>query len=383
MWKEHANRRLKLAHHRIIARALARPGRRGDLLDEALAVVDAWNRCAFRPSYVRRWERLLDAPADVLAREIVHMGAPSDHLRGSSPFALTPTHGLSTDQVRRLWRIAAGRAIRILRPEEYWQYAEHLKSLPPEDRKRRFWAAVDDAWIDRYVGDIDADSAVIGHYDKDLVLDGAIMVGLVHRDSSHFGEIGVTVLPRARHGGIGFHLLERAILWARNHEADRLFTVCLSTNRDMIHLAKAHQMALERVDDGTEAVIAIRPGSETTVSLELLENQIGEWDYVTKAHDTAFAFAAGHALGGTDRDVELARLTKIAAYGRTDVVATYLIVLRYVLLQAGLSVDDQALFLADVRTHLEPLVEHRPHLRTFIAGLPEKVAVTRTVVGFG
>jgi hypothetical protein len=134
--REAANRRINLTHHRVVARALrADPA----LIEEARRVVDAWSRgTPHPPLFVREWRRLLSSSADVVGREIVHHAPDAERLRGSSPFALTPSRLLTRDQVRRLWRMSAFHAMRLLQPSEYADYGAHLRKLDKRDRTLRF-----------------------------------------------------------------------------------------------------------------------------------------------------------------------------------------------------------------------------------------------------
>lgn len=374
MRREWANNRLKLAHHRVLARAMKN---NPDIVGEARAVLDAWTVGKFRPEYVDTWRRLLDAPVEAVRREIVRDTPHADWLRGSSPFSLIPTHPLTPDQVRRLWRMAASRAIRILRPIEYPLFAEHLKRLGEQDRLTRFWAARDDRWIDTYVSGLSESDGVIGHFDEDLVLDGAVHVGLVDRAGERTVEIGISVLPQSRHRGIAHHLLERAILWARNHRATSLHAICMTSNKGMVRLARDHDMEIFRVEGDTEGLLHMPPGNAETLSLELLENQFGEWDYWEKAHHTAYAFAMGPPPILSD-DPQVSRLDKLAAMGRTDLIATYVLVMRYVLTHLGLGPDCHLASLARLRLRLEPRVGHDPHLSAFVSALPELERFERT-----
>jgi hypothetical protein len=76
--------------------------------------------------------------------------------------------------------------------------------------------------------------------------------------------------------------------------------------------------------------------------------------------------------------------------GRTDVIATYVIVFRYALIQSGAGGEDHAASLAQLRAKLEPLVARDPDLWTFAKGLPatgqgnhSRYALRRTVLGHG
>ena len=101
MNQERKNDRFRLAHHRVVARALkSDPG----LLDEAKEVVRRWKSAPRRPSYVNAWDRLLSRTVEEVRREITRRTPEADRLRVSSPFALTPTKVLRGGDIRRLRR---------------------------------------------------------------------------------------------------------------------------------------------------------------------------------------------------------------------------------------------------------------------------------------
>jgi GNAT superfamily N-acetyltransferase len=368
--REAANRRINLAHHRVVARAL-----RADptLIEEARQVVEVWSKgVAYPPLFVREWRRLLSSSADVVGREIVHHAPHSERLRGSSPFALTPSRLLTRDQVGRLWRMSAFHAMRLLQPSEYADYGAHLQKLDKRDRTLRFCRPVSDEWIDGFIKTIvkDEESVVIGHYDAALGLDGALFIALVERDDGRFAETGLSVLPEARHRGIGYHLLERGLLWARNRGASRFYSLCKTGNDIMFKLAQAHRMDVSFTDEGVEGCISINPLTLRSLSREILEDQIGEWDFNLKAHRAAFSFVIARPLPEHAAKTDMERLVQLAAVGRTDVIATYVIVFRYALIRSGASGEDHAASLAQLRAKLEPLVARDPDLWTFAKGLP-------------
>ena len=104
MRQETRNNRFKLAHHRLVARALTdNPG----LLDEAREVVRRWKRESPRATYVEAWDSLLSRSIEDVRREIVRRTPEAERLRVSSPFALTPTRVVSGEAVARLRRLAS------------------------------------------------------------------------------------------------------------------------------------------------------------------------------------------------------------------------------------------------------------------------------------
>lgn len=368
MLRDSAPARLSLAYHRVAARAL-----RADtaLLEGARGVVFAWLAANSRPAgFVVSWQRLLEASEVTVSRQIIRRNPEAERLRGCSPFALVPSWPLTGKQARRLWRMGALHPMRVLARSEYGDYASHLKRLGRKGRMSRFFMPMSDDSIDAFVAKIRGDpmSAVIGHYNADAVLDGAIHVSLFEQDNQRIAEVGLSVLAEARHRGLGYLLLERALLWARNRGATRFYSLFAVDNEIMFRLARDCRMDVSLVRGGAEGVLHVLPFTPASVSEEVLENQIGEWDFHAKAHDAALSFVADAGQAGQSRDLK--RLAKLASAGRTDVVATYVIIFRCVLVQSGVSAEDHLRALTVLRETLEPLVADDSDVRTYLSGLP-------------
>jgi len=370
MPRDPVHSRLSLAHHRVVARAL-----RADpfVMDEGQQVVAAWlGGNPSPPAFAIAWQRLVYAPQDRLVKQIVRRTPEAERLRDSSPFALIRSRLLTPRQVERLWRTSITHAIRILDHSEYAAYGKHLKALDAKDRVRRFFCPVNDRWIDDFVAKLrnDANVAVVGHFNDDLELDGAVQIGFMQRDGARLAEIGLTVLADARHHGLGNHLMERALLWARNHGATRFYAIFAVDNMNMIRLARLYHMEVSYGEGGIEGVVRLFPQTPASISEEVLENQIGEWDYHTKAHDAAFTFVLRQKPHGTDQWNDLERLVKLARFGGPEIISSYLIVFRYALILSGVSADDHAVLLAGLKARLAPLVAGDAELSTYIRGLP-------------
>lgn len=94
---ERINDRFKQAHHRLVARAIARDP---SLVDQARQAV---RERAGEPRWARDWRELLARPIDEVRSEITR---PTEHmrwLRVDSPFALLPGTVLPDPIRRRLW----------------------------------------------------------------------------------------------------------------------------------------------------------------------------------------------------------------------------------------------------------------------------------------
>lgn len=353
-------------HHRLMGRALnACPL----LLADARAVVAAWHGAEPVPPFAEEWRIVLGLPASEVATLIADRTEASAHLRDTSPFALSAMPPLRPAQVDRMWRLATWRATRILRPDEYRAYAGHLRGLSSDDRRLRFSAFERDAWIDDYVGGIGGHGVVIAHVGDDLILDAAAHVALYGTGDSAVAEIGLSVLPQARGHGLGHELVERGALWAANHGAHALYMLFLTENTAMSRLARDHGAHLERCGTQVEAEIDLPQASAATIALDVVENQLGEWDATVKRTLAGAPLPDQEAVRATESD--LRRLDRLAQLAGTASIEAYILGLRYALLRLGLSSDRHPAALARVRARLESSAEGRGETRAFLRGLPD------------
>ncbi len=158
--------------------------------------------------------------------------------------------------------------IRRLFPHELHRFAAHLKGLSADDRRFRFaHATVSDASIDAYVAGIAAGDVVLaGLVGDDLA--GAVHVAL----GASIAEIGVSVAAAYRGRGLGSDLFTRAVRWARNRGAVRLYTLCLGDNLAMAALARRHGMDLQRESGTAEATLPLPPPDLASVSDEVVQD---------------------------------------------------------------------------------------------------------------
>ncbi len=166
--------------------------------------------------------------------------------------------------------------IRRLFAHERPLFAAHLKRLSTDDRRFRFaTTSVTDARIDSYVAGIAETDIVLGW------LDGEILTGAVHVAlDGAVAEIGVSVDAEQRGRGIGADLFHRAIRWARNRGAGRLYTLCLTDNLAMTALARKAGMTVHRESGTAEAFLPLDPPDLVTVSDELgagVETALHDW----------------------------------------------------------------------------------------------------------
>lgn len=166
--------------------------------------------------------------------------------------------------------------IRKLHPHERLLFADHLKRLPPPDRRFRFaHAQVADEVIDRYVAHIAADDLILGCFAADRLV-GAAHVAF----AGEVAEVGLSVDAAVRAQGVGAELFRRASHWARNRRVEKLYTLCQADNRAMVALATKLGMAIHRESGTAEAYLALPPPDLLTVSDELsvgMHNVFSEW----------------------------------------------------------------------------------------------------------
>jgi GNAT superfamily N-acetyltransferase len=146
--------------------------------------------------------------------------------------------------------------VAILPRERHGAYAAHLKRLDQNDRRMRFWVPVGDAAIEAHVARIPEEAAVFAIMDGDLVAGALEIIPSITKDGRIDAEFALSVDHDHRGLGMAHRLVEAAVAWAMAKRVADLFALCLTSNAQMIGLARAHAM---RVDfDGQEAHAHLR-----------------------------------------------------------------------------------------------------------------------------
>ncbi len=128
----------------------------------------------------------------------------------------------------------------------------HFLALPADDRRLRFGRSMNDAAIRNYVARIDfARDAVFGVFDTDLTLIG--VAHLARGDDA--AELGLSVLPTGRRGGMAASLLDRAITHARACGITLLTLHCMSENEPMRRLAQRAAQAAREIKALVGAIV--------------------------------------------------------------------------------------------------------------------------------
>jgi ribosomal protein S18 acetylase RimI-like enzyme len=134
----------------------------------------------------------------------------------------------------------------------------HLLALGAADRSDRFSAAVNDAYVQRYVGQIG--------YTGDLLigaLQGQELIGLVHAGVSVQGgesvaELGLSVSLHCRRQGLGQRLLRAALQAARQAGISRVELLYQSANSAMQALVVRLGGVITRQGGQSIAVFALQ-----------------------------------------------------------------------------------------------------------------------------
>lgn len=156
----------------------------------------------------------------------------------------------------------------------------HFLSLGVDDRRLRFGSTLSDTAIESYVDHIDFEhDAVFGVFDDELGLAGVAHVAV----SGGVAELGVSVLSASRGKGVGTALFDRAGTFARNRLIGVLFMHCLTENQAMMHIAKKSKMRIVSEYGETDAHLALTPGDPSSITRELVHEQIALFDFTVRS----------------------------------------------------------------------------------------------------
>nr|WP_148415641.1 GNAT family N-acetyltransferase [Noviherbaspirillum massiliense] len=169
----------------------------------------------------------------------------------------------------------------------------HFLQLDPDDRLLRFGSMLSDDLVTQYVQRLDfSRDSIFGVYSPRFELVGVGHLAFAPRDAipevgaatskERLGELGISVLAKARGKGIGSRLFERAAIHCRNADVDTLYMHCLATNRTMIHIAKKAGMEIHRMHGEADAYLKLVPADPSSMLQEAVAEQIAMFDYSFK-----------------------------------------------------------------------------------------------------
>jgi RimJ/RimL family protein N-acetyltransferase len=150
----------------------------------------------------------------------------------------------------------------------------HLMSLPEDDKYKRFYTPVTEAFIDRYLSGITLDArgdAVFVVYDdggEDVV--GMCHVAVTGSGVTRSAELALSVSDDYRHRHIGIDMLERAILHCNTLGITKVFMYCLKSNTAMQHMAKKLNMKVVTDYDESVGTLELAEGKVPAAIAEAL-----------------------------------------------------------------------------------------------------------------
>ncbi len=159
----------------------------------------------------------------------------------------------------------------------------HLKRLSMEDRYMRFFAAVKDTMIDRYVDEmLDFEH---GRGFGVFTIPNRKLVAFAHvsrieqADHRVQAELGISIDVDFRGKGLAKRLMDRVLVYCRANGVNTLFMSCLRENRRMQHISRAAGLTV--VVNADEAFADLNlDGSDrdTARSHEIAYEQISVFD---------------------------------------------------------------------------------------------------------
>lgn len=122
--------------------------------------------------------------------------------------------------------------------EDRVDIARHLLSLDRDSRVFRFGTSGPDESLAKYVAGLDFERDVVeGAWDDDVLV-GVAHLAVYPELGESVGELGISVLPEARHQHLGQRLLARTLLYAQLKELKQIYVHFLVRNRPMGRLAR-------------------------------------------------------------------------------------------------------------------------------------------------
>ncbi|KAA2211478.1 bifunctional acetate--CoA ligase family protein/GNAT family N-acetyltransferase [Teichococcus oryzae] len=170
-------------------------------------------------------------------------------------------------ELARPWTARDGRQlmVRPIRPEDAAAHAEAFRSLAPEDVRWRFFNQLKEmppAQIARMTQiDYDREMAFVAIEARPGETSRTAGVArLIREPGRNDGEFAVVTLPSWKGQGLGRHLMERLIEWARSQGLESITGQILADNRPMIGFVRALGFSITRPeadDDVVEARMAL------------------------------------------------------------------------------------------------------------------------------
>lgn len=131
----------------------------------------------------------------------------------------------------------------------------HLTALDKHSRAFRFGTPAPDESVAKYGAAIDFERDIVEGVWDDEILVGVAHLAVYPDDGHQVGELGISVLPEARHQHLGHRLIARVLLFARMKGLKRVNVHFLVRNGPMARLAREFTNIVEMSRGEAHAVI--------------------------------------------------------------------------------------------------------------------------------
>lgn len=151
---------------------------------------------------------------------------------------------------------------------------DHLMSLSDEDKYRRFYIPTSESTIDKYLAGIELrgrDDAIFVVYNStgDKIV-AMCHVGISGKGETQSAELALSVSSSHRQRGLGFDMLDRAMLHCKRLGIRRIFMYCLATNTPMQRMARKLGMKVVTEFDESTGLVELSKGSIPTAIAETM-----------------------------------------------------------------------------------------------------------------
>jgi GNAT superfamily N-acetyltransferase len=171
--------------------------------------------------------------------------------------------------------LADGGVIRKLWIGEAALYRDHLLRLDTDSRHSRFGGGMSDTFIRDYVHTTFGLTAAVHGYFAEGVLRGAAELRPLGPAFAREAEAAISIEAPWQSHGVGFALLDRTLLAARNRGIKKLHMACLANNRRMQDLARKFAAELSFDFGGVVGEVAAARPTPLSVLRELVADHHG------------------------------------------------------------------------------------------------------------
>jgi GNAT superfamily N-acetyltransferase len=175
----------------------------------------------------------------------------------------------------------------FLPESQYYLYGDWLRKQDDETRQAYFGTAGGVGVIESLMDRIEA-KPELHHFLVAKNCQGWLGTLHIAELENNAIEFGVIVDRDLRGEGIGSHLIDEGITWARNRGYNELYMHCLAWNQPVRHLCQKHGLKTRNLDTDAEVQIQLDPPTWITLQKEIAYKNRNIWH--TFLQDSQFLF---------------------------------------------------------------------------------------------